>query len=340
MNRPGRPPQRVTENGWWNTVTMDQSANRALVFRSNPNQPSQVYLAGADGRRIAWIEENALNAGHPYAPHLASHAVSQFGTIRAEDGTPLHYEMLTPPLEPGRRYPVFVEVYGGPGVQRVARDWSPARHQYLVDQGWIVFMVDNRGSTNRGKAFEDTLHLAMGGVEVRDQLAGVEWLRAQPFVDPQRIAVYGWSYGGYMVTRLLQAAPGTYAAGIAGAPVTRWELYDTHYTERYLGDPSTDAAPYRAANVVENAGRIADPLLLIHGMADDNVVFENTTVLMGALQAQARPFELMVYPGATHAVTGEQRQIHLWRTITNFLNRTTGRTTAQTAAPASQSGTE
>src|SRR4028118_462752 len=125
-----------------------------------------------------------------------------------------------------------------------------------------------------------------------------------------------------MVTRLLQAAPGTYAAGVAGAPVTRWELYDTHYTERYLGNPSTDAAPYRAAGVVENAARIADPLLLIHGMADDNVVFENTTVLMGALQSQGRPFELMVYPGATHAVTGEQRQLHLWRTITNFLDRT------------------
>lgn len=323
MNRPGRP-QRVTESGWWHTASMDERASRALVFRSNPDQPAQVYLAGADGRRIAWIEENALGPDHPYAPYLASHAVSQFGTIRAEDGTPLHYELLTPLLEPGRRYPVFVEVYGGPGVQRVSRDWSQPRHQYLVDRGWIVFMLDGRGSTNRGKAFEDAIHRAMGGVEARDQLAGVAWLRAQPFVDPERIAVYGWSYGGYMVTRLLEAAPGTYAAGVAGAPVTRWELYDTHYTERYLGNPSTDAAPYRAANVVADAGRIADPLLLIHGMADDNVVFENSTVLMGALQAQGRPFELMVYPGATHAVTGEQRQIHLWRTITNFLERATG----------------
>lgn len=327
MNRPGRP-QRVTEGGWWNTVSMDERATRALVFRSNPTQPAQVYLAGADGRRIAWIEENALGPDHPYAPYLASHAVPQFGAIGAEDGTPLHYEMLTPRLEPGRRYPVFVEVYGGPGVQRVTRDWGQPRHQYLVDRGWIVFMVDGRGSTNRGKAFEDAIYRAMGGVEVRDQLAGVAWLRAQPFVDPERIAVYGWSYGGYMVTRLLEAAPGTYAAGVAGAPVTRWELYDTHYTERYLGNPSTDAAPYRAAGVVADAGRIADPLLLIHGMADDNVVFENSTVLMGALQAQGRPFELMVYPGATHAVTGEQRQIHLWRTITAFLDRAAGRADA------------
>jgi dipeptidyl-peptidase-4 len=103
--------------------------------------------------------------------------------------------------------------------------------------------------------------------------------------------------------------------------VTRWELYDTHYTERFLGNPSKDPAPYQSSGVVEDAAKIADPLLLIHGMADDNVVFENTTVLVGALQALGKPFELMVYPGATHAVPGEGRQIHLWRTITNFLDR-------------------
>jgi dipeptidyl-peptidase-4 len=162
----------------------------------------------------------------------------------------------------------------------------------------------------------------MGNVEVADQLAGVNWLRGQDFVDPGHIAVYGWSYGGYMTLRLLEAAPGTFAAGVAGAPVTRWELYDTHYTERYLGNPATDPAPYRAAGAIPNAGRIADPLLLVHGMADDNVVFENSTVLMGTLQAASRPFEMMVYPGATHGVSGEARQLHLWRTITRFLDRT------------------
>jgi dipeptidyl-peptidase 4 len=336
MNRPGAP-QRVTEAGWWNGVEMDKAASRTLVFRSNPTQPGQVYLAGTDGRRIAWIEENRIDAGHPYAPYLASHAVPRFGTVRAEDGTELHYEMLTPRLEPGRRYPVFVEVYGGPGVQRVSRNWGPERHQYLVDKGWIVFLLDNRGATNRGKAFEDHLYRAMGAVEVRDQLAGLEWLKRQPFVDPDRIGVYGWSYGGYMVGRLLAAAPGSFAAGVAGAPVTRWELYDTHYTERYLGNPSGDPAPYRNSNVVPVAERITDPLLLLHGMADDNVVFENTTVLMGALQSAGRPFELMVYPGAAHAVSGEGRQIHLWRTIEGFLERHV-RAGAMTTPPIGEAG--
>jgi dipeptidyl-peptidase-4 len=320
MNRPAAP-QRVTEAGWWNSVEMDKAASRTLVFRSNPSQPGQVYLAGTDGRRIAWISENRIDANHPYAPYLASLTAPRYGIVRAEDGTELHYEMLTPRLEPGRRYPVFVEVYGGPGVQRVTRAWTRDQHQYLVDRGWIVFRLDNRGATNRGKAFEDHLYRSMGGVEVRDQLAGLEWLKRQPFVDPERVAVFGWSYGGYMVARLLTAAPGAYAAGIAVAPVTRWELYDTHYTERYLGNPAIDPAPYQASNVVPGAERISDPLLLIHGMADDNVVFENSTVLMGALQNAGRPFELMVYPGATHAVPGEGRQIHLWRTIENFLDR-------------------
>jgi dipeptidyl-peptidase-4 len=231
--------------------------------------------------------------------------------------------MLSPPREPGRRYPVFVQVYGGPGTGRQAtRAWGSPTQQYLVQHGWIVFSIDGRGSPDRGKAFENALNRAMGTVEVEDQLAGVAWLRQQDYVDPRAVSVFGWSYGGYMVLRLLEAAPGTFAAGVSVAPVTRWELYDTHYTERYLGNPATDPAPYAAAGVLAHVDRIADPLLLMHGMADDNVVFENSTVLIGALQAASRPFEMMVYPGATHSIAGEARQLHLWRTITGFLDRT------------------
>lgn len=322
LDHPGAP-HRVTEPGWWNGAEMDAAATHALVTRSSPTQPPQVYLADASGRRIAWIEENRLDPSHPYAPYLADHVAPVFGTIRAGDGTELHYRMLSPPREPGRRYPVFVQVYGGPGAGRQAtRAWAGPLQQYLAQHGWIVFSLDNRGSPDRGKAFENHIYRAMGAVEVQDQLAGVAWLRSQPQIDADRIAVYGWSYGGYMVLKLLEAAPGTFAAGVAGAPVTRWELYDTHYTERYLGNPALDPAPYRAAGAIPAAGRIADPLLLVHGMADDNVVFENSTVLIGALQAAGRPFEMMVYPGATHGVSGEARQLHLWRTITRFLDRT------------------
>lgn len=315
-------PRRVTEAGWWNSAEMDEGATRALISRSNPGQPPQVYLADADGQRIAWISENRLDASHPYAPFLAAHVQPSFGTLRAADGTELHYRMLSPPREPGRHYPVFVQVYGGPATGRQAtRAWGSPIQQYLVQHGWIVFSLDNRGSPDRGHAFETAIYHAMGGVEVQDQLAGIGWLQRQAYVDPHAIAVYGWSYGGYMSLRLLEAAPHLFAAGVVGAPVTRWELYDTHYTERYLGNPARDPAPYRASDALTGADRIADPLLLIHGMADDNVVFENSTALMAALQGRSQKFEMMVYPGATHAVPGEARQLHLWRTITDFLAR-------------------
>jgi dipeptidyl-peptidase 4 len=318
----GGSPVQHTEGGWWHDVTMNKAATRTIVRRSSPTQPEQVYLGDPMGRRLAWIEENALDATHPYAPYLSSHVAPLFGTIEAADGTKLKTKLLLPRLDAGKRYPVFVQVYGGPGAGRqVTAGWSGALPQYLVDKGWIVFSVDGRGTPDRGKAFEDHIYRAMGTVEVADQLRGVEWLKTQPFVDPGKIVVYGWSYGGYMTLKLLEAAPGVFAAGVSGAPVTRWGLYDTHYTERYMGNPATDPKPYEASDVVPHIDAIADPLLVIHGMADDNVVFEHTTALLAAMQAKAKPFETMVYPGQTHRVAGEGVSVHLWQTILDFLNR-------------------
>jgi dipeptidyl-peptidase-4 len=321
-DKPGKPV-RVTEAGWSNGVRMDEAATHALVTRSNPSQPSQTYLADAGGRRLAWIEENRLEGAHPYAPYLGSHVAPVFGTIKGPDGSDLHYRMLSPPRVPGKRYPVFVYVYGGPHGQQVTNSWYGALplHEYLVDQGWVVFTIDNRGTNRRGTRFEGAVYHAMGEVEVADQLAGVEWLKRQDFIDPAKVAVMGWSYGGYMTLKLLEKAPGTFAAGVAVAPVTRWELYDTFYTERYLGNPATDPKPYTSSGALEEANRIADPLLVVHGMSDDNVVFENSTALFARLQKEKRPFEMMVYPGATHAIAGEGPQTHVWSTITRFLNR-------------------
>ena len=312
---PGEP-RRLTEAGWSYGATMDKAGHRAILTRSNPGQPPQVYLAGADGHRLAWISENALAPGHPYFPYLAEHRAPRFGTLAAADGSTLHWMMIVPTLEPGRRYPVFMEHYGGPHVQTVRRAWVSPRAEYLVGQGYIYFQIDNRGSANRGRAFEDQIYHAMGTVEVADQVAGAHWLAAQPFVDPKRIVTYGWSYGGYMTLKLLEKAPGLFAAGIAGAPVTRWELYDTAYTERYLGRP-----PYDASDALPGATGIRDPLLMIHGMADDNVVFENSTAFWAKLQEAKVPFEMMAYPGKTHGVAGEGAQTHVWLTIMDLLKR-------------------
>ena len=318
---------KLTEDGFTYDATMDKAATRLVLSRSSQAQPPQSFLADTSGKRIAWIEENRVAGDHPYAPFLAAHVLPEFGTLKADDGTVLQTEIYKPrQMQPGKRYPVIVQVYGGPGVGKgeVDQGWAGPLPQYWVSRGFIVFSLDNRGTDNRGKAFEDAIYRLMGKVEVADQLKGVAWLKAQPFVDPNRIVVSGWSYGGYMTLKLLEAAPGVFAAGIAGAPVTRWELYDTHYTERYLGNPAKDAKPYDRSDAITDADKIRDPLLLIHGMSDDNVVFDNSTALMAKLQAAAVPFEMMVYPGFGHRVAGPRVSVHLYRTIENFLDAKVG----------------
>ncbi len=320
LSIPGKV-ERLGEPGYAHSAAMDRSGQTLLITRSAQNQPPQVYIADGKGKRLAWVEENRLNASHPYAPYLASHRAATFGTIKAKDGTELHWRMITPVMEPGKRYPVFFQHYGGPSSQTVTRGWGGTLEQAVVNEGYIFFQIDNRGSEHRGVDFSSTIFRAMGSVEVEDQRAGAEFLKTLPYVDASKIATYGWSYGGYMTIKMLQADPGLYAAGIAGAPVTKWELYDTHYTERYLGDPNKEPQVYAKANALDDAGKIKDPLLLIHGMADDNVVFENSSMLISRLQAQAVPFEMMLYPGYTHSVGGPKVGVHLWETIFAFLQR-------------------
>nr|WP_166175511.1 S9 family peptidase [Altererythrobacter segetis] len=318
--KPGAP-ERLTDLAFANGASMDKHGKTLLVGRSSPSQPPQVYLADATGKQLAWVEENRLDAKHPYAPYMASHRLPQFGTIKGPDGTPLHWRMVTPPLVPGKRYPVFFSHYGGPHSQDVTRAWGGALEQAIVDKGFIFFEIDNRGTSNRGVDFEKAIYRAMGGPEVADQKAGAEYLKTLDFVDPRKIAIFGWSYGGYMTMKQLEADPGLYAAGIAVAPVGRWELYDTFYTERYMGRPQTDAAAYAKSSTVADAGKVADPLLLIHGMSDDNVVFTNSTEIIAQLQQDKVPFEMMLYPGATHAIAGPNLRTHLYETIFGFLAR-------------------
>jgi dipeptidyl-peptidase-4 len=226
-------------------------------------------------------------------------------------------------MQAGRRYPVIVEVYGGPGVQNVRKAWGGLFRQYLAQQGYVVFTVDNRGSAFRGRAFEGALYRRMGTVEVEDQIRGVDYLRTLPFVDGTRIGVFGWSYGGYMALMSMVKAPGHFTAGASGAPVTDWRLYDTHYTERYMSTPDDNPEGYREGNVMTYADQLAGPLLIMHGMADDNVLFTHSTALFKRLQDLRKPFEVMPYPGSKHALlrfgsTGP----HAYDTIVQFFART------------------
>jgi dipeptidyl-peptidase-4 len=320
--RPGALPTLLTRPGTNNNATMDKTGKLALITTSAPGQPPQVWLANGQGQRLAWIEENRVTGNHPYAPYIGADATPQFGRLTAADGkTQLDYRLVLPKLAPGQRAPVLVTVYGGPQAHDVQKGFVSPLHQYLVQQGWALFQVGGRGQEGRGTAFQKPAYRALGGVEVADQLAGLAWLKRQPFADPAKVAVYGHSYGGYMVLKLLQAAPGAYAAGIAGAPVTRWDLYDTHYTEHYMGDPNKLRAAYDKSDALRDSAKIKDPLLLYHGMSDDNVLFQNTTELMAKLQEEKVPFEVMVYPGKGHGITGTNISVHLWTTILDFLKR-------------------
>ena len=319
-------PTRITPLGSSWSITMAPDGKSFVGTSSSPDQPPQTGLYSADGSLIAWIEENALDEDHPYFPYLDAHTTPEYGTLDAEDGQTLYYSIQTPPdFDPAKRYPVLVNVYGGPGVQTVDRDWERLTDVFYTQQGYIVFRLDNRGTANRGKAFEDVIYRQMGIPEVRDQLLGVGWLKTQPFVDSGRIAIQGWSYGGYMtLMTMLQAEPGTFAAAVSGAPVTDWALYDTFYTERYMDTPEDNPEGYERGSVFYHLDRWEgemSPLLLIHGMADDNVTFDNTTRLMAALQERELPFELMTYPGQRHGIRGEALQKHLMKTRMAFLDR-------------------
>ena len=193
--------------------------------------------------------------------------------------------------------------------------------QVLAQHGFVVFTLDNRGSGFRGNAFETALAQRFGKVEVEDQVRGVEFLKTLAYVDPQRIGVMGWSYGGYMTLMALTTTK-VFKAGVAGAPVTEWRVYDTHYTERYLGMPGENKSGYDASAVLPHVSALHGKLLLVHGMADDNVLFTHSTMLMQRLQALDKPFDVMTYPGSKHGLTRmPQTGRHYYEMVLRFFER-------------------
>ena len=324
----GGEPRRLTQAPGMHAATFARNASVFVDSWSSDTTLPQIELFKADGTKLATLLVNDVSdATHPYAKYRAAHQPTAYGTLTAADGTtPLHYSLIKPAgFDPKKQYPVVVFVYGGPAAQTVTRAW-PGRsdsffNQYLAQQGYVVFSLDNRGTPRRGAAFGGALYAKQGTVEVDDQLRGVEWLKSQAFVDPARIGVYGWSNGGYMTLMLLAKHSEAYACGVAGAPVTDWALYDTHYTERYMDLPKANEAGYREASVFTHVDGIgAGKLLLIHGMADDNVLFTNSTKLMSELQKRGTPFELMTYPGAKHGLRGSDL-LHRYRLTEDFLGR-------------------
>ncbi len=317
-------------------------------------QPRQWRDARGDGdcrqllvTRAAWGEPPALSlqAVRPGAPPVALPGdapdpllprivpVPQVVDITAADGrTPLN-ALYFAPLD-GRTgpHPVIAMAYGGPGTSTTNWNWSrdTALIAYWQRRGYGVFTLDTRGMQNRDREFTRAHRHAFGEVDVGDLFAAVRQLPKQVAgVDAKRIGFFGWSYGGFLAERAMLDADTPLAAAVAVAPPTDWTLYDTAYTERYLGMPQDgkggETAPYRQANLVARAKLLSKPLLIVHGTADDNVLFEHTLRLTEALQNEARPFELMIYPGKAHGIAGRSAKLHLYRTIDAFFARTLAR---------------
>jgi len=319
-------PTRVTREDGWHDATFSYDGSSAVKLFvdawADPATPTQVSVRKPDGSHLAWIAQNKVEGDHPYAPYLADHIQPEFGTLKADDGQTMWYRLYKPAgFDPAKRYPVVSHFYGGPTAQLANRGFGDLFDQYLAQHGYVVITLDNRGMGRRGRAFSDALHLKLGAVEVADQRKAIEWLATQPWVDAKRVGVFGWSYGGYLSLMMLGKASDIVAAAVSVAPVTDWSLYDTHYTERYMSTPAANADGYSKGSVLTWLDGMKSPLLLMHGMADDNVLFTNSTQLMSQLQNRGTQFDLMTYPGGKHGMSTPAMKKHVFNTMVRWLDR-------------------
>jgi dipeptidyl-peptidase 4 len=312
----GGEPRRVTEAPGMHEAAIDAAARRFVDVHHALDLPPVVTLRSTrDGGVVARLFDGADD------PRVAELGLvpPELHTLRARDGATLHAALYAP--EGRGPHPLIVSVYGGPHVQRVFRGWEltiDLRAQYLRQLGYAVLVVDNRGSSRRGVAFEGSIRHAMGGVEVRDQEDGVRWAVARGVADPRRVGVYGWSYGGYMSLMCLARAPETFRAAVAGAPVTDWDGYDTHYTERYMGLPAENASGYRESSVMTHVPAMRGELMLVHGLLDENVHFRHTARLVNALNRARKRHELLMLPDERHMPRDETGRAYVEERMRDF----------------------
>ena len=288
--------------------SFDPTTGSMLIRFSSAGAPPRWRVVDGAGAGAAEVPVEHPIPRIDYADH-------RFIQIQAEDGVILDAMLLVPPgFDETRRYPVVVYTYGGPSAQVVRDSWpgsSGLFNHVLANLGFVVFALDNRGAAGHGRAFETAADHALGSKQLPDQLAGLAWLKSQPWVNANRIGIWGWSYGGYMTALALTHAPGAFAAGAAVAPVTDWRLYDSVYTERYMGTPAENPSGYATGSVLNAVGDLADPLLVIHGTGDDNVHVQHSMQLADRAWRRGVSFDLKLFPNLTHGIndTGSHRQV-------------------------------
>jgi dipeptidyl-peptidase 4 len=284
---------------------------------SNTATPPRQELYRADGSRIAALNENKIAELADY--HLSP---MEFLTVKSRDGVQLNASIIKPPdFHPQKKYPVLVYTYGGPRAQVVRNAWGGANflwHQLMAQKGYIIFSLDNRGSAGRGHAFETPLHFRMGAEELSDQRDGVQYLKSLPYVDSNRIGIWGWSYGGHMTLHAMFEAGDDFKVGFAGGPVTDWRYYDSIYTERYLGLPQKNGKGYQDSSPVKYASQLKGKLLIAHGTGDDNVHFANTLAVINDLIEAGKYVEVLAFPGRGHGVSDPPARRVLMQRVTQF----------------------
>ncbi len=307
----------TTEQGTHSVSMAPGCATFVDTHSSLAAPPRRALHSAADGRLMAVLRERSTRVTDEFEILPA-----KLVTFRGQDGAMFHARLLEPAgFDPSKKYPAIVEVYGGPHAQNVRDQWRGADYdQYLAQRGFAIWQMDNRGTAGRGHAWESKLYRRFGKQELEDQVEGVRHLVSLGFVDPARVGINGWSYGGFMSLYSLFNAPDKFTAGIAGAPVTDWRQYDTIYTERYLGLPQQNEEGYRASSPVFQAGNLKGKLMLIHNFEDDNVLFQHSLRMADALQQAGKPFDLMLYPQKSHGVTGAVRR-HMLEAMTAFWER-------------------
>jgi dipeptidyl-peptidase-4 len=316
----GKSPLRVlADRPGWSSALVAPATGAWVLSWSDASHPTERTLRTAAGGETA-----QLPGGESLPPELASLPRWKFLEIPGPEGVRLPAQILEPVGHArGVRAPVVTYHYGGPGSQVVVDRWSGVRglwHRWMASRGYGVFSVDNQASVYFGKRGEDRLHRRFGELELAGQLAGVAYLKSLPWVDPGRIALWGWSGGGANTLYSIVHRPGVWKAAVAGAPVTDWRLYDSIWTERYLDTPQSNPDGYRDSSAITSADRLADALLIVHGTGDDNVHPQNSIAFMAKLVAAEIPFEDAIYPNQKHGFRPDASR-HFYGRMTDFLDR-------------------
>ncbi len=293
-----------------------QKQGRFILDRfTDIKTPNRIALLDGRGKELARL----LNAKNP----LQDYKIGQLKLLKLKnkEGITLNARLILPPdFDPAKEYPVIVYVYGGPHGQMITNSWLRGWSwwfYYMAQQGYILFTLDNRGTNNRGLEFEQVIHRRLGTIEVEDQMVGVNYLKAQPFVDSTRIGVHGWSYGGFMTISLMTRRPGVFKVAVAGGPVIDWRYYEVMYGERYMDTPQSNGQGYDTASLLNYVKNLNGRLLIIHGTVDPVVVWQNSLLYLRKAIDLQKQVDYFVYPGDKHNMYGKDR-VHLYQKITDY----------------------